>query len=463
MQSLRREVNVLSAFKHPHIVRLIGYSVPDDALYSAGGSDGAVSPSSSDFCLVYEFLACGDLSYHLLDDGRAAMVSGAMRIRIACGVAKALNYMHCHKTGFPAFHRDVKAANIALSVDRTAKLIDCGLSKYIAPDGKGNSMMSMADQRFGTAGYMCNRYVQDGKYSEKSEVFSFGIVLLELITGRVQMQGDDESRTNLYSRFVEEEEDLVASCDRRVEWEADCLASMAELALNCTKTFPKRISSMSVIVQRLMELEGRTSGRTDVTAAVVAVSKIRCLVCFDAYVASDGIACKSESHFLCHSCFSGEVCEQSASEQRGAFSANGCNVVCRTCTPGPGGRFVFGLKDLAANCSEEAMQVFLSVRDHVAEAKIVREEEEKFAVRLEAMRRENLQTGRAEELRRHCNHIAEHILTLKCPNAACRMVFGMERDFSSCFALKCDHCKNQVLLFFSIVYIFVHFKSMTCG
>ena len=57
-----------------------------------------------------------------------------MRVRIAAGLARAINFLHCHDPAGPAFHRDVKSANVALTLDLAPKLIDCGLAKY-APDG----------------------------------------------------------------------------------------------------------------------------------------------------------------------------------------------------------------------------------------------------------------------------------------------------------------------------------------
>ena len=111
--SFRREINVLSRFHHPNIVRLIGFSEP-------------CPERREPPCLVYELLALGSLSSQLTDDGNAALMPWQTRIDILLQISTAINYLHCHNIGFPAYHRDIKADNIALSADYTAKLIDCG-------------------------------------------------------------------------------------------------------------------------------------------------------------------------------------------------------------------------------------------------------------------------------------------------------------------------------------------------
>ena len=107
------------------------------------------------------------------------------RLKIAIGVAKGLYCMHNNIPGRPAYHRDMKAANIAIMADYTAKIIDCGSSKYV-PETllQGLSMHTSASSRHGTVGYMCPWYYKRNMpYDSRCEIFSFGIVFLELITG----------------------------------------------------------------------------------------------------------------------------------------------------------------------------------------------------------------------------------------------------------------------------------------
>ena len=100
LRSAQREIKVLSNFRNPHIVRLLGYTTPE----AAGDPP----------CLVYELAKKGALDKALQDDTAAAELTWRVRVRIALGLAKALNYLHCGGSGEKCFHRDVKAANVCL-------------------------------------------------------------------------------------------------------------------------------------------------------------------------------------------------------------------------------------------------------------------------------------------------------------------------------------------------------------
>ena len=131
---------------------------------------------------------------------------------------EALHYLHRGGGGARCFHRDVKSANIVLTATLAPKLIDCGLAMYLPdgqPDGSAGrgagaaaSSSPAAAERttfaatggvLGTPGYMCPKYARTGNFGEKSEVYSFGMVLLELLTGELQnARGRD-----LYGVFIE--------------------------------------------------------------------------------------------------------------------------------------------------------------------------------------------------------------------------------------------------------------------
>lgn len=102
----------------------------------------------------------------------------ATRIKIALGSAKGLAYLHedCHPK---IIHRDIKAANILLDHNFEAKVADFGLAKFASDTDTHVSTRVM-----GTFGYLAPEYASSGKLTDKSDVFSFGVVLLELITGR---------------------------------------------------------------------------------------------------------------------------------------------------------------------------------------------------------------------------------------------------------------------------------------
>ncbi|GJP66403.1 hypothetical protein CLOP_g23329 [Closterium sp. NIES-67] len=162
-----REVLVLGRLAHAHLVQLLGYSVDLGAF------------------LVYEFMEGGSLDYALTDSAKGELYfDWSMRLKVAVEVAEALTYMH--RCNF--IHRDIKAANVLLKSDYSAKLTDFGMVRV----GPGGQLRSIVSTRImGTEGYIDPSYLETGHLGAKSDVYSFGVILLELLTGqRVQEQGN---------------------------------------------------------------------------------------------------------------------------------------------------------------------------------------------------------------------------------------------------------------------------------
>ena len=213
IQSIRREINVLTSFRHANIVRLVGYCLPPT------GELRASEQRMKELCLVYELAPLGGLNALLRDDDRASELLWQYRIKIPLGVAKGLCYMHYNDPICPAYHRDIKSGNIALMPDFTPKIIDCGLSKYV-PDSTlpGMSIQSQTGARFGTPGYTCDYYSKRTAmaYDAKCEVFSFGIVLLELLTGKLQgYEDEDGEQVMLHEALLD---DGAVAADDRIQW-----------------------------------------------------------------------------------------------------------------------------------------------------------------------------------------------------------------------------------------------------
>lgn len=154
------EIETISRVHHKHLVLLVGYCTTDDKML-----------------LVYEFVPNNTLEFHLHGKGRPVM-SWPTRLKIALGSAKGLAYLHedCHPK---IIHRDIKAANILLDFDFETKVADFGLARFSPDDNTHVSTRVM-----GTFGYLAPEYASTGKLTDKSDVFSFGVVLLELISGK---------------------------------------------------------------------------------------------------------------------------------------------------------------------------------------------------------------------------------------------------------------------------------------
>ncbi|KAM6585806.1 hypothetical protein CsatB_012808 [Cannabis sativa] len=158
-REFKAEVEFIGRVHHRHLVSLVGYC-----------STGIQR------MLVYEFVPNGTLEFHLHGKGRPTM-SWPTRMKIAIGSARGMAYLHedCQPK---IIHRDIKAANILLDNDFEAKVADFGLAKSSLDTDTHVSTRVM-----GTFGYLAPEYASSGKLTDKSDVFSFGVVLLELITG----------------------------------------------------------------------------------------------------------------------------------------------------------------------------------------------------------------------------------------------------------------------------------------
>ncbi|XP_062232822.1 proline-rich receptor-like protein kinase PERK8 [Phragmites australis] len=159
-REFQAEVEIISRVHHRHLVSLDGYCIAEDHRL-----------------LVYDFVSNETLHHHLHGKGRPVM-DWPTRVKIAAGSARGLAYLHedCHPR---IIHRDIKSSNILLDDHFEAQVADFGLARLAE-----NDVTHVSTRVMGTFGYLAPEYASTGKLTEKSDVFSFGVVLLELITGR---------------------------------------------------------------------------------------------------------------------------------------------------------------------------------------------------------------------------------------------------------------------------------------
>ncbi|XP_018482210.2 probable serine/threonine-protein kinase PBL5 isoform X1 [Raphanus sativus] len=157
------EVLTLSLADHPNLVKLIGFCAEGDQRL-----------------LVYEYMPLGSLEDHLHDlpSGKKPL-DWNTRMKIAAGAARGLEYLH-DRMKPPVIYRDLKCSNILLGEDYQPKLSDFGLAK-VGPSGDKTHVSTRV---MGTYGYCAPDYAMTGQLTFKSDIYSFGVVLLELITGR---------------------------------------------------------------------------------------------------------------------------------------------------------------------------------------------------------------------------------------------------------------------------------------
>ncbi|XP_071726335.1 probable serine/threonine-protein kinase PBL21 [Rutidosis leptorrhynchoides] len=157
------EVLMLSLLRHSNLVTLTGYCADGDQRL-----------------LVYDYMPLGSLENHLFDLGPyQEPLDWRTRLKIAVGAARGLEYLHC-KADPPVIYRDLKSSNILLDNDYNPKLSDFGLAKL----GPVGDKTHVSTRVMGTYGYCAPDYAMSGKLTIKSDIYSFGVVLLELISGR---------------------------------------------------------------------------------------------------------------------------------------------------------------------------------------------------------------------------------------------------------------------------------------
>ncbi|XP_038884148.1 probable receptor-like protein kinase At1g80640 [Benincasa hispida] len=159
-KEFENEVDLLSKIHHSNIIRLLGYTIHGESRL-----------------LVYELMENGSLETLLHGPSHGEALTWHMRMKIALDAARALEYLHEHCK--PAvIHRDLKSSNILLDANFNAKLSDFGLSVIVGAQNKNDIKLS------GTMGYVAPEYLLDGKLTDKSDVYAFGVVLLELLLGK---------------------------------------------------------------------------------------------------------------------------------------------------------------------------------------------------------------------------------------------------------------------------------------
>ncbi|CAJ1813022.1 unnamed protein product [Sphenostylis stenocarpa] len=232
------EIELLSRLHHRNLVQLIGYCNEE-----------------GEQMLVYDFMSNGTLRDWI--SGRSRKTRGSlnfsMRLRIAMGAAKGILYLHTEANP-PIFHRDIKASNILLDSNFTAKVADFGLSRLVPDlDEEGTAPKYVSTVVRGTPGYLDPEYLLTHKLTDKCDVYSLGIVYLELLTG---MQPISHGKNIVREVNMARESGTVYSIiDSRMGlYPSDCLDKFLALALSCCQDNPEDRPSMLDVVRKLEDI-----------------------------------------------------------------------------------------------------------------------------------------------------------------------------------------------------------------
>ncbi|CAN8247340.1 unnamed protein product [Cochlearia groenlandica] len=233
------EVNYLGQFSHPNLVKLIGYCLEDEHRL-----------------LVYEFMPRGSLENHLFRKGSYfEPLSWTLRLKIALGAAEGLAFLHSSEAR--VIYRDFKTSNILLDSDHNAKLSDFGLAKDGPRDGKTH----VSTRVMGTHGYADPEYLLTGHLTTKSDVYGFGVVLLEMLSGRRAVDRNrpvrDQNLVDWAKPFLAKKTKILQVIDNRLQdqFSMEEACKVATLALKCLEGEGKLRPNMTEVISHLEHIK----------------------------------------------------------------------------------------------------------------------------------------------------------------------------------------------------------------
>ncbi|XP_019196924.1 PREDICTED: putative serine/threonine-protein kinase [Ipomoea nil] len=234
------EIKVISDIDHENLVKLYGCCV-----------------EGSQRILVYNYLENNSLALTLLGTRWSGVqFSWKTRTKICIGVAKGLAYLHEQVN---VVHRDIKASNILLDKDLMPKISDFGLAKLVPPD-----MTHVSTRVAGTLGYLAPEYAVRGQLTYKADIYSFGVLLMEIICGRCNTNtrlpvGEQYLLEKTWRLYERGEMELLVDSLLDGEFDAEEACRYLKVGLLCTQDAPKLRPSMSTIVKMLIgeaEIDG---------------------------------------------------------------------------------------------------------------------------------------------------------------------------------------------------------------
>ncbi|KAL4390664.1 hypothetical protein HN51_011602 [Arachis hypogaea] len=228
------EINVFSEIQHENLVELYGCCV-----------------EGNQRILVYNYLENNSLAQTLLGGGHSNVYfNWRTRTRICIGVARGLAFLHEEVTPH-IVHRDIKASNILLDKDLSPKISDFGLAKLIP-----SYMTHVSTRVAGTIGYLAPEYAIRGQLTRKADIYSFGVLIVEIISGRSNTntllpKGNQYILETTWELYERRELIELVDISLKGEFDAEEACKFLKIGLLCTQSNPKIRPSMSCVVKML--------------------------------------------------------------------------------------------------------------------------------------------------------------------------------------------------------------------
>ncbi|KAK4412647.1 U-box domain-containing protein 52 [Sesamum alatum] len=222
-KQFQQEVEVLSCIRHPNMVLLMG-ACPEYG------------------CLVYEFMDNGSLEDRLFRKGNTPPIPWGIRFKIAADIATGLLFLHQTKPE-PLVHRDLKPANVLLDHNYTCKISDVGLARLVPPSVADSVTQYHMTSAAGTFCYIDPEYQQTGELGTKSDIYSLGVMLLQIITARPPM-----GLTHHVERAIQNNTFADLLDPTTPDWPVEEALSFANLALKCAELRKKDRPDLATVI-----------------------------------------------------------------------------------------------------------------------------------------------------------------------------------------------------------------------